>query len=109
MISYFVRYDGQPADGDAFYRHYRDRHAPILQRFDGILGLTLHVPTPRADPLPVDAPNTFLLAQMTFADAEALARGLASTARVEARRDFERFPSYDGRVLHQAMRSETIF
>lgn len=109
MISYLVRYDGQPADAAAFYRHYRERHAPILRRFEGIQGLSLHTPVATADPLSVDPPNTFFLAQLSFADPAALARGLASPARIEARQDLARFPSYDGRVFHQAMTSETIF
>ena len=107
--SYIVRYHGTAPDPQAFLRHYRDVHAPILQRFDGIAGLTLHSAADFADPYPVNAGGNLLIAQMVFDDLDGLQAGLASAARAEARDDFARFPRFDGEVTHQAFVSEKVF
>ena len=109
MISYFVRYDGRSADPGGFLRHYQSEHAQLLQRFDGIQGLTLHTPVDWTDPCPVQKGGISLLAQMTFESTEALNQGLASDARRIARVDFENFPGFEGRIFHQALEAEKIF
>ena len=50
--------------------------------------------------------NAVLLAQLEFESTQALNDALASRERAEARRDFERFPPFEGTVTHQAMSSE---
>lgn len=107
--SYIVRYHGSAPDADAFLRYYRDGHAPILQRFDGIRGLTLHRGVDFTDPFPVNPGGNLLIAQMTFDDVSALNRALASPARAAARDDFANFPRFDGDVTHQAFISEKVF
>ena len=109
MVSYFVRYDGRSADPDGFLRHYRTEHAHLLHRFDGIQGLTLHTPVDWTDPYPVQKGSLSLLAQMTFDSIEALNRGLVSDARRIARKDFENFPDFGGKIYHQALKAEKIF
>ncbi len=108
MISYFVRYDGQADDPQAFYDYYRDRHGEILGRFDGINGLILHRPVDWTDPFPVNKGASGLLAQMIFESEAALTAALKSSAREEARQDFQNFPSFDGQVIHQAMKAEKV-
>lgn len=108
-VSYFVRYDGAPADAAAFGRHYAGAHAEILHGFPGIGSLVLHRPVDWQDPAPVDRGASSLLAQMIFPSAEALNRALASDARLRAREDFSNFPAFEGSVTHQAMRAEIIF
>jgi uncharacterized protein (TIGR02118 family) len=107
-VSYFVRYRGSAADSDAFAAYYRDRHAAILKDFPGLQGLVLHRPIAARDPFPTRPGGSFFLAQMTFDDAEALNRALASEARARARDDFANFPKFDGEVTHEAMLREVI-
>ena len=109
MISYFVRYDGQASNSKHFTDYYRTRHADILSRFDGIQNLVLHQPVTWHDPFPITPGDSMLLAQMTFASEDDLRTALQSPARADARDDFANFPRFDGRVFHQALRSETIF
>lgn len=107
--SYIVRYHGTAPDPDAFLRYYREGHGPVLQRFPGIRGLTLHRCADFADPFPVNPGGNLLIAQMTFDDIPALNAALASPARAAARDDFANFPRFDGEVTHQAFTSERIF
>ena len=108
-VSYFVSYRGPSSDEAAFYRRYREVHAPILGAMPGIAALVLHRPVAWHDPYPVNSGGLQLLAQMVFPSAEALDRALASEARKAARADFAHFPPVAGPVLHQAMQSETVF
>ena len=108
-VSYFVRYDGAPADRAAFERHYAGPHAEILRAFPGIDSLVLHRPVSWHDPAPVNRGESSLLAQMVFPSEEVLNRALASDARTRAREDFANFPAFEGSVTHQAMAAEKLF
>jgi hypothetical protein len=50
-ISYFVRYEGEAENQEAFLAHYRDRHAPILARFPPFHALVYHQATPSEEVL----------------------------------------------------------
>ena len=59
-VSYFVRYEIE--DSEAFVRHYKERHVPILARWPGIRRVVLHRPVPWTDPCPVNRGATVLVA-----------------------------------------------
>jgi uncharacterized protein (TIGR02118 family) len=107
--SYIVRYHGSAPDPEGFLAHYRESHAPILQRFPGIGSLILHRSADFTDPHPVTPGGNLLIAEMTFDDVPALNAALASQARTDARNDFGNFPKFDGDVTHQAFTTERIF
>jgi len=107
--SYIVRYHGSAPDPEGFLAHYRESHAPILQRFPGIGSLILHRSADFTDPHPVTPGGNLLIAEMTFDDVPALNAALASRARTDARNDFGNFPTFDGDVTHQAFTTERIF
>ena len=107
-VSYFVRYQGAPADRAAFDARYAGPHADILKDFPGLKGLVLHKPVAWRDPYPVNDAGLHLLAQMVFESEDGLAHALASEARTRARDDFANFPAFDGTIAHQAMRAETL-
>lgn len=106
-VSYFVRYEVE--DSEAFLRHYREKHVPILARWPGMRRIVLHTQLDWQDPYSVNRGKAVLLAQMEFENEDAMRRALASPERTEARRDFERFPPLAGMVVHQAMISEEVF
>ena len=108
-VSYFVRYQGQSEDAEAFVKYYRERHVPILARFPGIERIVLHIPAAWQDPFPVKPDGFALIAQMVFSSSEALDRALRSEARALARSDFANFPAFHGTVHHQAVVSEEVF
>ena len=105
-VSYFVRYDVSTPDVEGFISRYRMKHVAILARWPGLQRVVLHTPADWKDPSPVNRGKTILLAQMEFESAQALNAALASGERAEARRDFERFPPFEGTVTHQAMKSD---
>ena len=104
-VSYFVRYDIEVTDRDAFAAHYRSHHVPILARWPGIERVVLHTPLDWHDPFPVNRGRAVLLAELQFASREAREAALRSAERAEARADFKRFPAFSGTVTHQAMQS----
>lgn len=105
-ISYFVFYRGKAEKPEAFVDHYRNVHVPILSTWPGISGVSLHTPLDWSDEHPVRKAGFALAAEMTFPDTETFLGALRSEERNAARRDFERFPRFDGDVFHQAMVSE---
>ena len=107
--SYFVRYEGQAENADAFLAYYRNSHVPILARFPGIRRIVLHTPVPYRDPYAVNPDRFCLLAQMVFDSPEDLERALCSDARAQARADFAGFPPFHGAVYHQAVLSEEVW
>jgi len=104
-VSYFVRYDIELADHDAFLAHYREHHVPILARWPGIRRVVLHTPLEWHDPFPVTRARAVLLAQLEFDSRAAMEHALQSAERAAAREDFQRFPAFTGTVTHQAMAS----
>jgi uncharacterized protein (TIGR02118 family) len=106
-VSYFVRYEGEASE--AFLRHYRETHVPVLARWPGMRRIVLHREVEFRDPFPVNRGRSVLLAQLEFETQADLDAALASAQRAEARRDFETFPPYAGKVFHQAMNSEEVW
>jgi len=104
-VSYFVRYDIRSRDLPAFLSYYRDQHVRVLSSWPGLRRVLLHTAAEWTDPSPVNRGTSVLLAQMEFDSVESLNRALASPQRAEARRDFERFPPFEGTVTHQAMQT----
>ena len=107
-VSYFVRYQGEAENADAFLRHYRAAHAQILHEFPALRSLVLHRAVEWRDPFPVTPGGTLLLAQMTFETIDDLNLALASDARARARDDFARMPAFHGAITHEAMIAEAV-
>lgn len=76
---------GEPADRAAFDRHYTEVHLPIVARWPGVE--RTEVAWVRGAPGGGPAPY-HLMAEITFADQQALDAALASDAGQEAARDF---------------------
>jgi len=108
-VSYFVRYDIQVADLEAFLRRYREVHVPMVSRWPGLRRMVLHTPLAWRDPFPVNPGSAVLMAQLEFEDEAAMNAAFASRERAEAREDFKRFPHYEGSVVHQAMSAEEVY
>jgi uncharacterized protein (TIGR02118 family) len=106
-VSYFVRYEGEASE--EFLRYYREHHVPILARWPGMRRVVLHTVLPFKDRFEVSQGKASLLAQLEFETRADLDAALASAQRAEARRDFEKFPSFGGQVFHQAMASEEVW
>ena len=108
-VSYFVRYDIEVADLDAFLRRYREEHVPLVATWPGLRRMVLHTPSAWRDPFPVNAGKAVLMAQLEFDSEEAMNRAFASPERAAAREDFKRFMTFEGTVTHQAMHTEVVW
>jgi uncharacterized protein (TIGR02118 family) len=78
-----------PEDPAAFDAHYHQVHAPIVNRYPGLLDLRLTRPDGVAD----RAPAFYLMAEMSFASRADLDAALASEPGVESGRDLRNFAS----------------
>ena len=108
-VSYFVRYDIEVADLDAFLRRYREVHVPMVTCWPGLRAMKLHTPLQWKDTAPVNKGRAVLLAQLEFDTQADLERAFASPERAAAREDFKRFMTFEGTVTHQAMATEEVW
>jgi len=106
-VSYFVRYEIE--NSEEFLRHYREVHVPIVARWPGLQRMVIHTPVDWRDPFPVNRGKAVLLAQLEFESEHAMNQAFASRERAEAREDFKRFMTFEGTVIHQAMKAEEVW
>jgi uncharacterized protein (TIGR02118 family) len=108
-VSYFVRYDITAHDPEAFVRHFRDAHVPLVAAWPGLKRILLHTRVEWNDPFAIIRGNSALLVQFEFDSAEALNKALFSRERERSRINFQNFPAFAGTVTHQAMTSEEVW
>lgn len=84
-----------PDDPAAFDAHYTARHAPLVRELPGLLEFTWGKAEHPAGPAPY-----YVIARMTFADAEAAAASFASPAGVASVTDLDNFAGAGATVLH---------
>jgi uncharacterized protein (TIGR02118 family) len=77
----------QPEDPAAFDAHYRDVHAPIVQRYPNLVGVRLT----KADGIGDRPAAYYLMAEMSFDSRADLDAALASDAGRESGRDLRNF------------------
>jgi uncharacterized protein (TIGR02118 family) len=78
---------GQPTDPAEFDRHYREVHAPLARSIPGLQRFTIGHPR-SMDP---STPAPYLVAELDFESAEALAKGMSSEAGAAAGADVATF------------------
>ncbi|HET9496930.1 MAG TPA: EthD family reductase [Candidatus Limnocylindria bacterium] len=76
-----------PEDPAAFDAHYHTVHAPIVNRYPGLIDVRLT----RTDGVADRAPAYYLIAEMSFASRADLDAALASEAGIESGRDLRNF------------------
>ena len=86
MVRLIALYN-QPDDPAAFDAHYRDVHAPIVQRYPNLASMRLT----KADGIGGRPAAYYLLAEMSFASRADLDEALASDAGRESGRDLRNF------------------
>lgn len=108
-VSYFVRYDIALADFEGFVERYRSVHVPLVTAWPGLQRMLIHTPVDWKDPFPVNRGKAVLMAQLEFETEEAMNQAFASRERAVAREDFKRFMTFEGTVIHQAMRTDEVW
>ena len=108
-VSYFVRYDIIVKDLPEFLERYRKVHVPLVSTWPGLQRMVLHTPIDWKDPFPVNRGKAVLVAQLEFDSERAMNEAFASRERAAAREDFKNFMTFEGTVIHQAMRAEEVW
>src|SRR5262249_39494437 len=103
-VSYVVRYQRPTENEGDFVAHYVAHHPQIQARFPGIRSTMCYLPIAWRDPTPITPANYLLGNEVVFDSVEALDAALNSPVRHELREDFKRFPKFQGRNTHYAMR-----
>jgi uncharacterized protein (TIGR02118 family) len=86
MVHRLIVQYGQPTDPAAFDRHYRDVHVGLAQAIPGLVRFTI------GHPRALDqGPAPYLVAELDFESAEALAKGMGSEAGAAAGADVATF------------------
>ena len=86
MVRLIVLYS-QPEDPAAFDAHYRDVHAPIVERYPNLVSMRLT----KADGIGGRPAAYYLMAEMSFASRADLDEALGSDAGRESGRDLRNF------------------
>ena len=79
-----IQYDA-PEDTDAFDREYFERHVPLCRPLPGLVGMSFSKPRALGP-----GPAPYLVAQLDFADAEALKAALRSPEMAAVAEDAEK-------------------
>ena len=90
---YYVIYEGEAPDPEAFYRYYVDHHVAIVQTFPKIRGIQVD--------RGVEGGDFVLIARFSFDSPGDLKEALSSPERLRAKKDMAAFPSFEGRVRRQ--------
>jgi uncharacterized protein (TIGR02118 family) len=86
MVHRLIVQYGQPTDPAAFDRHYREVHVGLAQAIPGLVRFTI------GHPRALDqGPAPYLVAELDFESAEALAKGMGSEAGAAAGADVATF------------------
>lgn len=72
-----------PEDIDGFLKHYREVHVPLVRQLPGLVDVTIT----RVTKTLVGEPGTFLLAEMSFTDDDALKTALRSPENAACGKD----------------------
>jgi uncharacterized protein (TIGR02118 family) len=96
LVSY-----GQPADPGAFDAHYRDVHVPLAARMPGLVRFTYG----HGQSLDPAQPAPYLVAELDFDSAEAMAGAFASTEGLAATADVGTFATGGATMAHFDVRS----
>jgi uncharacterized protein (TIGR02118 family) len=87
MVHRLIVQYGQPTDPAAFDQHYRDVHVGLAQAIPGVVRYT----TGHPGSLDGSTPSAYLVAELDFESAEAMAAGMGSPAGTAAGADVGTF------------------
>jgi len=87
MVRFLVLYD-TPADPEAFERHYRDIHIPLVKQLPGLRRYTI---SRNHRGVPGDASSYYMIAELDWDDMDALGAAFASEIGQAAAADVPKF------------------
>lgn len=106
--SFVVHYAGPAADINHWLSNYIAGHPPVMRQFPGIRSIEILSRIDWCGSLPWPRANHMQRNRVMFDSAEALTTALASPARLQLRREFDKFPPYEGGNFHYPMATEEV-
>jgi hypothetical protein len=106
--TYVVHYPGYAQDFNAWLAYYVSHHPQIMRDYPGVQQVSVFTRIDWCDDMPFTRVAHMQRNQLTFLDADALMRGLASPVRDRMRADNARFPTFAGAALHYAMNTSYV-
>ncbi|MFT5389854.1 MAG: hypothetical protein ACI8PT_000034 [Gammaproteobacteria bacterium] len=103
FCTFLVDYPGPASDERVWQQHYAAYHPPIMATFPGIRAVAIYTPAVLISGLPFAPAPAMQRNKVVFDSPAALDAALSSPVRETMRRDFEKFPPFDGGNQHFAM------
>jgi uncharacterized protein (TIGR02118 family) len=104
--TYFVSYEGQAADDEAWLAHYLRHHPPLMKKLPALRALEVYSRVDCHSGLDIPRSRALQRNLVMFDSLRELNEALNSPVRRELRADYESFPPFEGASPHGAMESE---
>lgn len=108
LLSYMVEYEGPAKDENAWHLFYAANHPPLLAKFPGIRKIEIYTPAVVISALPFAVRRTMQRNKTVWDNAEAMNAAMASPVRAALRKDFKRFPEFQGAATHYPFRTVSV-
>lgn len=106
--TYFVSYEGQADDDEAWLAHYLRHHPPIMKKLAGLRKLEVYSRIDYSSGLDIERSRALQRNIVMFDSERQLNDALDSPVRAELRADYDGFPAFTGASPHGAMLSEAF-
>ncbi|MEJ2623933.1 MAG: hypothetical protein P8Z80_05150, partial [Pseudolabrys sp.] len=106
--SYVVHYPGPAQDTSAWLEFYLRNHAVLMARFPKVQEVEVLTRIDWIDAMPWQRVDYMQRNRIMFDTADALLEAHRDSLREEMRRDFARFPAFDGGTFHYPMHTTII-
>jgi hypothetical protein len=108
LLSYMVEYEGPAKDENAWHLFYVEGHPPLLAKFPGIRKIEIYTPAVVISALPFAVRRTMQRNKTVWDHPEAMNAAMASPVRAELRKDFHKFPEFEGAATHYPFRTISV-
>jgi hypothetical protein len=108
LLSYMVEYEGPARDENAWHLFYVAGHPPLLAKFPGIRKIEIYTPAVVISALPFAVRRTMQRNKTVWDNPEAMNAAMASPVRAALRKDFKRFPEFQGAATHYPFRTVSV-
>ena len=108
VVSYMVEYAGPAKDENAWHQFYVEGHPPLLAKFPGIRKIEIYTPALVISALPFAMRKSMQRNKTVFDSPEAMTAAMASPVRDALRRDFHKFPAFEGAATHYPFRTLSV-
>ncbi|MFN3349910.1 hypothetical protein [Pseudorhodoplanes sp.] len=108
LLSYMVEYEGPAKDENAWHLFYVTGHPPLLAKFPGIRKIEIYTPAVAISALPFAVRRSMQRNKTVWDHADAMNAAMASPVRAALRKDFHKFPAFEGAATHYPFRTVTV-